>query len=59
MERLLEGGMVGNEGWGWEAPGEEPPSPAAGGIRKAWRRKLTRLAHGVPAQFLWRNIYIN
>lgn len=61
--------MVGN----WGGGGSRVGKPRGGASRhslelpsgwwfkkgKAWLRKLTRLAHGVPTLFLWRNIYIN
>lgn len=64
MERIL--GWYGSElgrgrELGWKAPGRSLGLPRGWWFKKgkAWLRKLTRLAHGVPTLFLWRNIYIN
>lgn len=55
---VVRKGIGAGAGVGWIAPGEEPLStawncPVADGLRKgkAWLRKLTRLAHGVPTRF--------
>lgn len=63
VQRTLGGGTVGSwvESSGGGASQHSLKWPSGWWFKKgkAWLRKLTRLAHGVPTLFLWRNIYIN